>query len=352
MESNPLLGVILIMIGGLTAASFYIPFNRVKQWSWETYWLVGGVFSWIIAPWGLALLFSPNLCDVIKETPLHNLVWAYLFGAMWGVGGLTFGLALRYLGISLGNAMALGYCAAFGTLMPPIFQGKLMEILTTASGKATLVGVCICLVGIAVTGMAGMAKEREVSEEEKKEGVKEFSFVKGVLVATFAGIMSAGMAFGFAAGEPIAQLAVHYGTPPMLQKLPVFCIVLAGGFTTNFIWCVALNIKNGSGKQYLDFARPGLWIANLLLCAAAGITWYLQFFFYGMGDATIGQYKFSSWTVLMASAILFSTCWGLLLKEWHGCSSRTYKLLAIGLGVLLLSMVIVGYGNYLSTAAT
>ena len=327
MEANPLLGVILIMVGGLTSASFYIPFSRVKKWSWETYWLVNGVFSWIIAPWVLAICVSPDLYKVITETPPEDLLKAYLFGAMWGVGGLSFGLAIRYLGLSLGVAMALGYCAAFGTLMPPIFDHTMMGLLATASGKIILVGVGVCLGGIALTGMAGMSKEREMSDEKKKDAVKEFSFMKGILVATFAGIMSAGMSFGFAAGKPIADLAVHYKTPDMLQDIPVLCVILAGGFTTNFIWCVLLNIKNGSGKEYFDFSQPGLWLANAFFCAVAGVTWYLQFFFYGMGRSTIGDYKFSSWTVLMASIIVFSTCWGILLKEWKGCGRRTYILL-------------------------
>ncbi|MCX7426583.1 MAG: L-rhamnose/proton symporter RhaT [Planctomycetia bacterium] len=351
MEANPLLGVILHMIGGLASASFYIPYGKVKKWSWETYWLVGGFFSWIIAPWTLALIISPDLFNVIAETPLYSLSWAYLFGVMWGMGGLTFGLTMRYLGISLGMAIALGYCAAFGTLMPPIVDGTLIEILPTAAGIATLIGVLVCLGGIAVTGMAGMSKERELSDEKKKETIKEFNFVKGILVATFSGIMSAGMSYGFRAGEPIAKLAVEYGTPSMLQNLPVLCVVLAGGFTTNFIWCVGLNLKNRSGGQYFDFSQPRLWLANLFFSAVAGVTWYMQFFFYGMGETKIGPYKFSSWTLHMASIIIFSTCWGILLHEWRGSSRHTFKLLATGLAVLILSLIIVGYGNYLNIPA-
>lgn len=350
MEANPFIGVILHMIGGLASASFYIPYGKVKKWSWETYWLVGGFFSWIIAPWVLAYAIMPSgvsVIDILSNSPVGSLAWAYAFGVMWGMGGLTFGLTMRYLGISLGMAVALGYCAAFGTLMPPIVAGNFMDILTTAPGQATLFGVMMCLGGIAVTGMAGMSKERELPSEKKREIIKEFNFFKGIMVATFSGIMSAGMHYGFRAGEPIANLAVEYGTPPLWQNLPVLCVVLAGGFTTNFIWCVGLNVKNRSGGEYLDFSLPSLWFSNLFFSAVAGVTWYMQFFFYSMGETKIGAFKFSSWTLHMASIIVFSSCWGILLHEWQGSSRRTFRLLFAGLAILMLSMIIVGYGNYL-----
>ncbi|HBO44412.1 MAG TPA: L-rhamnose/proton symporter RhaT [Planctomycetaceae bacterium] len=351
---GPALGILLHMIGGLAAASFYIPYGRVKNWSWEAYWLVGGVFSWIVAPWILALIITPDLFGVLRESwnaSRTAFVWAYLFGAMWGVGGLTFGLTMRYLGISLGMAIALGYCAVVGTLLPPIVKGEFAAIVTSVSGIVILVGVAVCVAGIAVTGLAGIAKERELNDDEKKQTVKEFNFWKGLLTATFSGVMSAGMAFGIAAGRPIAELAVERGTPALLGNLPILCVVLAGGFTTNFLWCVALNVKNRSAREYLDFAQPQRWLANLCFSALAGVTWYMQFFFYGMGETKIGEYRFSSWTLHMASIILFSTCWGIALHEWRGSSSRTFRLLAAGLAALVLSMVVVGYGNKLAADA-
>ena len=346
MDPNPFLGVILHMIGGLASASFYIPYGKVKNWSWESYWLAGGVFSWIIAPWTLALILAPDVVSILFQAPRESIAWAYMFGVMWGVGGLTFGLTMRYLGISLGMAIALGYCAAFGTLIPPVFDGKILQIVNTPPGIATLIGVGVCLVGIAVTGMAGMSKERELSPEKKQETIKEFNFFKGIAVATFSGVMSAGMAYGFRAGEPIAQVALRYDTPHLWQNLPVLCVILTGGFTTNFVWCAALNIKNRSGGDYINTKTP--LVANYFFSAIAGITWYLQFFFYSMGETKIGPYKFSSWTLHMASIIIFSTCWGIILHEWRGSSGRTFRLLALGLFILIASLVIVGYGNYLN----
>jgi len=350
LTANPFLGVVLHSIGGLAAGSFYVPYRGVRKWAWESYWLAGGVFSWILAPWALALLVVPNIGAVLREAPASSLAWSYAFGAMWGVGGLTYGLTMRYLGMSLGVAVALGYCAVFGTLMPPIFNGQIVEVVRTLSGITILGGVAVCVAGIAVSGLAGRSKERELTEEQRKATIREFSFVKGLVVATFSGIMSASMSYGFAAGKPIAALAVRHGTPELWQNIPVLVVVLAGGFTTNFLWCLGLNIRNRSLGDYVNGGAPIL--ANYALCALAGTTWYFQFFFYGMGTTKMGQYDFSSWTLHMATIIIFGTLWGIVLREWKGTSRRTHRLIALGLLVLVSSTLIVGYGNYLGASAT
>src|ERR1700730_15565215 len=248
---NPALGVFFHWLGGLAAASFYVPYRGVKNWAWETYWLVGGFFSWIIAPWILALTMTHDLVRVLYEAPASSLFWAYAFGVLWGLGGLTFGLTMRYLGMSLGMAVALGYTAAFGTLMPPIFRGEFAtQVLGTRSGVIILAGVVICLLGIAVAGVAGIFKEREMSDAQKRASIKEFDLKKGLLVATFSGVMSACFAYGLAAGDPIKEITVRHGTPSLWQGLPVLVVVLLGGFTTNVIWCVILNVRNGTGYQY------------------------------------------------------------------------------------------------------
>ena len=389
MNANPFLGDFFHWLGGLASASFYIPYRGVKKWSWETYWLVGGCFSWIIAPMLLASLLVPGLWDLLRQTPASSLMWAYIFGAMWGLGGLTFGLTMRYLGIALGMAVALGYCAAFGTLMPPIFSGEIADIIHQSSGQVILFGVAVCLAGIAVSGMAGMSKERELTAEQKKATIQEFSFVKGILVATFSGVMSASFAYGLAAGKPLAELAkaslAQHGGTDLWQNLPVLVVVLWGGFTTNFIWCVILNIKNRSAHEYLALRKsvvaevsategvvtwdademagtagngdaaaaanrrtePVPILSNYLFSAIAGTTWYLQFFFYSMGQTRMGKYEFSSWTLHMASIIIFSTLWGIVLREWKGTSTRTHVLIGIGLAMLILSTIVVGYGNFL-----
>lgn len=350
MEADPFLGVLLHAVGGLAAASFYIPYRRVLGWSWETYWLAGGFFSWIVAPWVLALLIVPATPSVLRAAAPADLFWTWFFGVLWGVGGLMFGLTMRYLGISLGYAVALGFCAAFGTLIPPLYDGEMGAIAASAAGRFVLLGVGVCLAGIAVSGMAGRSKERELTDEQKKASVREFSFVKGMIVAVVCGVLSASMSYAFRAGKPIGELAVRQGAPPLWQNLPVLVVILAGGFATNFVWCGLLNLRKRTGRQYFGRAEDGGWAPlgrNYLFCAAAGITWYLQFFFYGMGTTKMGPFDFSSWTLHMAGIIIFSTVWGILLREWRGTGLRTRRLMALGLAVLVASTLVVGYGNYL-----
>jgi L-rhamnose-H+ transport protein len=388
---NPALGVFFHWMGGLASGSFYVPYRGVKLWAWETYWLVGGFFSWIIAPWFLASTMTSDLFGVLREAPSQSLVWTYSFGVLWGLGGLTFGLTMRYLGMSLGMAVALGYTAAFGTLMPPIFRGEFArQVLGTRSGLVILAGVAVCLLGIAFAGAAGVSKEREMSDEQKRVSIKEFALKKGLLVGTFSGVMSACFAYGLAAGDPIKAITLHHGTSTLWQGLPVLVVLLAGGFTTNFIWCLILNRRNKTGSQYfraeirgrlpnrgeehiLETATdaPGEemaaaaalpmvnqqtlrapMLANYLFSALAGTTWYFQFFFYTMGETQMGRFKFSSWTLHMASIIIFSTLWGIALKEWKGAGVKTKWLVACSLVVLVGSTVVVGYGNYLGAATS
>ena len=348
MIPNVLLGVFLHSVGGYAAASFYIPFKKVKNWAWETYWLVGGFFSWIIAPSVVAYLAVPELGSILREAPESSFYWSYFFGVLWGIGGLTFGLSMRYLGMSLGYAIVLGFCAFFGTIIPPIFTGEIGGIVATTSGLVTLGGLAVCLLGIAVCAHAGVLKERELSREEQKKSIQEFNFRLGVWVALLSGVMSACMAFAIAAGKPIAALAVQYNTPQLWQNSPLFIIILAGGFTTNFIWSVILNIRNRTGGEYFRSSHHS-FLSNYFFSAVAGITWYFQFMFYGMGTTQMGSYDFSSWTLHMAFIIIFSNVWALLFREWRGVHRRTLLWIISGILVLILSTCIVGVGNYLAS---
>ncbi len=388
MNPNPALGVFFHWLGGLASGSFYVPYRGVKHWSWETYWLVGGVFSWIIAPWLFAGILTRSLLSVLGATSPGTLFWCYTFGLLWGIGGLTFGLTMRYLGLSLGMAIVMGLCAAFGTLMPPIFSGTFFtQVAGTTSGRVILLGIAVCLAGIAIAGLAGIYKERSMPVNAKQSSIKEFSLKKGFLVALVSGVMSACFAYGLAAGNPIKAMTIRAGTPALWQGLPVLVIVLLGGFTTNFIWTVYLNLRNKTGHEYLASELPVAFtdrnapqpigetaltgpttsvlthapaalmresvtvplLSNYLLCAVAGVTWYLQFFFYSMGETKMGRYTFSSWTLHMASIVIFSSLWGIGLKEWRGAGKTAIRLLVAGLLILVGSTVIIGYGNYLAS---
>ena len=348
MAPNPFLGVFLHAVGGLAAGSFYIPFKRVKGWAWESYWIVGGFFSWIIVPLVLAFLICPDLVGVMKGSPSRSLLLTYIFGLLWGLGGLTFGLSMRYLGLSLGYALTLGFCAVFGTIIPPLFTGAAADLIGRLSGQVTLLGIIICLAGMVVAANAGRSKESELSTEAKKAAIQEFNFAKGLWVAVFSGVMSACMALAFWKGAPIAETAVRFGMPPLFKNLPVLVIALAGGFTTNMLWCLGLNIKNHSFGDYFKRDRAPL-IRNYIFSALAGTIWYFQFFFYSMGTTKMGKYDFSSWTIHMAFIIVFSNLWGLYFREWKGTSRRTHWLIVAGILVLVASTLVVGAGNYIAS---
>ena len=344
---NPMLGVFLHAVGGFAAGSFYIPFRGVRKWAWESGWMVNGLFAWVIVPWVVAGLTVPHLLPVLKQSPSSSLFWSYFFGVLWGVGSFTFGLTMRYLGMSLGYALALGNTAAFGTIIPPIYFGTFGGLLAKTSGLITVGGVLICLLGISIVGLAGMAREKESSELEKRTAIREFNFRKGFWIAILCGVMSACFAFGIAAGKPIAHQALLNGTPSIWQNGPVFIVILAGGLTTSLIWCVFLGIKNRSLGDYVNREAP--LPANYFFSALAGITWYFQFMFYGMGTTRMGKYDFSSWSIHMAFIIVFSNLWGLYFREWKGASRRTYGLIVFAILVLVLSTAIIGVGNYLAS---
>jgi L-rhamnose-H+ transport protein len=341
---DPIAGILLIALGSIGAASFYVPFKKVKTWAWESYWISQGLFAWIIIPWLFALIFIPRgeLIPIIKESPSSAKLMAAFFGMLWGFGGLTFGLSLRYLGVALGQSIALGLCAAFGTLLPPIIAGD--NLFATKGGILTVIGVAITVAGIIIIGYAGSLKSKEMSEEEKKAAVKEFALKKGILIAIFAGIMSACFNFGFEAGKPIENVALAHGANPLFQKNPSLIFILLGGFLTNLVYCGFLNIRNKTYKDYYTVSGNVL-MNNLFFTFLAGLLWFLQFHFYGMGSSKLpaGMAVFG-WSILMALNIAISNIWGIILREWKGVKPKTIVVLIAGIAVLILSTFIVKLG--------
>jgi L-rhamnose-H+ transport protein len=356
MTPNPLIGVLYHWLGGLASASFYVPYRGVKRWSWEIYWLTGGIFSWLLAPWFFASIQTQDLLGVLGRTPSPAIWWPVFFGLLWGFGGLGYGLVMRYLGLSLGMAVVLGLCTVFGTLIPPLFTGEFHEkLLATTSGNIVLLGLALTLAGIIVVAIAGAKKNALLTPEEKLAVVAEFDFKKGIIVAIFAGIMSACFAFGLAAGEPVKALSAAAGTGPLWTGLPVLCLVMFGGLITNGIWCAFLILRNKSAAEWVGRTkdagpRPPL-VANFALSALAGTTWYFQFFFYTMGESQMGRLGFSSWTLHMASIIIFGTLWGFAFREWKAAGARIKAIVWSGIGLLLIATVVIGYGNSLALSA-
>lgn len=351
--ANPLLGVLFHWIGGLASASFYVPYRGVKWWRWEIFWLTGGLFSWMVVPWLFAAVQTNDLPGVMAQVPARIVGLCVLFGMLWGVGGLTYGLTMRYLGLSLGMAVVLGLCTVFGTLIPPLVQGDFAaKLLDMASGRMVLLGLGVTLAGIVVVAIAGARKDAALSPAQKAAAIAEFDFRKGVAVAIFSGILSACFAFGLAAGEPIKALSAAAGTGPLWTGLPALCLVMGGGLITNLLWCGALIVRNRSAGEWVGRVAPGEprppLLANYLLCALAGTLWYFQFFFYTMGESQMGRFGFSSWTLHMASIIIFGTIWGFALREWKVAARPVRMAVWAGVGLLVLATVIIGYGNMLA----
>jgi L-rhamnose-H+ transport protein len=355
-----ILGIFYHFIGGAASGSFYVPYTKVKGWHWENFWIVGGLFSWLIVPPIAAWLTIPHFAEIISNTPASTFGWTFFWGVLWGIGGLMYGLGMRYLGMSLGNSVLLGFTSAFGALAPAIYynfhsvKGKVTftDLLDNHWGQIVLVGVVMCLLGIFICGRAGVLKERELSKEKKKESVKEFNLVKGLIVCIISGILSACFNYGIEAGSKMAEVAndTWKAANPtemgnfLYRNNVIYIVLLWGGLTTNFIWCMYLNIRNKTFGDYVDNKTP--LFRNYLFCAIAGTLWFLQFFFYGMGESKLGNGA-SSWILHMSFIILVANLWGFALKEWKGVSRKTRTTIIVGIITIIASVMLVGYGNAL-----
>jgi L-rhamnose-H+ transport protein len=349
-----LLGVIFHFIGGFASGSFYMPYKQVKGWNWESFWIVGGMFSWLIVPPVAAYLTIPGFVEIIQGTSGSILLLTYFFGVLWGIGGLTYGLGVRYLGVSLGSSIILGLCMVFGALIPALYydvnpvEGKdtFSQMISSNWGMTVLGGLLLCVIGIVVSGKAGGMKEKEM-----KAVSAEYKFALGMTVAIVSGILSACFNFGLEAGQSMANVAntiwvtSHPGEGEFLYRNNVVYVVLLwGGLTTNFVWCMVLNLRNKTFGDYTNRSSPLL--KNYLFSALAGTMWFLQFFFYGMGESKLGNGA-SSWILHMAFIILIANVWGLVLREWKGVGKKTNATIIAGIAIIIVSVLVVGYGNSL-----
>ena len=337
-----LIGLLIIAIGAFCQSSSYVPINKIKSWSWESYWIVQGLFAWLVLPLLGALLAVPeghSLGELFASASSFNIWMTILFGVLWGVGGLTFGLSMRYLGVALGQSIALGTCAALGTVMGPVLlniffpENDPLSQLTAA----VIIGVLVTLVGIAIIGVAGSMKAASLSEEEKKAAVKDFNFPKGIVIALLAGFMSGCFNVGLEFGS-----GINFGdlTPDIYKTLPATLLVTLGGFVTNAVYCFYQNQKN---HTWGDYAKGGVLLNNVLFCFLAGALWYSQFFGLALGKGCLSSsptLMTLSFCILMALNVIFSNVWGIILKEWKGCSSKTIMVLVTGIVVLILSCFI------------
>lgn len=364
-----LLGIIFHALGGASSGSWYMPYNWVKKWRWEIYWITGGLFSWLIMPY-LAVVFTiPDWQGILQAADGNVIRNTYIMGLLWGVGGLTYGLAIRYLGMSLGNSVLLGITSVVGSLGLPVLRNipglaevlpaglSFSDLFSSTGGRIVLLGIAILLVGIILSGRAGIIKDKDLAG--KKEGVnQEFKLATGLVIAVISGVLSAFFSFGIDAGKEMSEvartLAVENNYPfitetgsgfkYLFENNIIFFVILWGGLTTNFIWSLGLILKNKTGGDFVDRKSP--LVRNYLFCALAGTTWFLQFFFYGMGETKIGNGA-SSWTLHMATIILTANLWGFYRKEWRSVSKKSFNMILFGIGTILLSVIIIGVAKWL-----
>lgn len=342
---NFAIGLVIIAIGSFGQSSSYVPINRVKEWSWESFWLTQGIFAWLVFPILGALLAVPSghsLGEILMSGGSNAMLKTMGYGVLWGIGGLTFGLSMRYLGIALGQSIALGTCSAFGTIIPALMGGT---DLFHGKGLILLIAVSIALAGIAIIGYAGALRAKNMSEEERKAAIKDFALGKGLLVALLAGVMSACFSLGLAAGQPIADAAATMGSAALFVTLPATLLVTIGGFVTNAVYCLYQNVKNKTIKDYISVPK-NILINNLLFCALAGGLWYSQFFGLGVGKSFFEEgsvIMVFSWSILMSLNVTFSNVWGIILKEWKGVNTKTWAVLIIGLLILIFSTFVINF---------
>jgi L-rhamnose-H+ transport protein len=330
------------IVGAASAASFYAPIEKVKKWSWETTWAIAGFFSWILLPIGVSLILLPHFVAFYASLDPHQMLMVVLFGAMWGVGNVSYGLTMRYLGMSLGIGVAIGVTLVVGTIVPPVIHGQEALLFSTHGGQLTLAGIVIALAGIAVVSYAGHQKEQQLGR-----GVEEFNVMLGLALAVMCGIFSSGFSFGLDAATPIRKAALAAGVSPLYARLPSYVLIMGGGAVVNMTYCfVRLAFKKSlSLRADLSQSRPVL-VKNASLAAAGGIMWYLQFFFYAWGEANIpARVGYVNWMLHMSIYVLCGALVGLALGEWKGVGSRPVRLLWVGIIIIIAAANLVGLGT-------
>jgi len=347
MSFRILSGILLIALGAFSSGSFAVPFGKIKGWGWETYWMVFSLGAYILFPLIACLVFSPDFIRIIQSTPSETVLAVFLLGAVYGIGNLSFGLALRYLGLSLGYSLSLGLMLAIGTLIPPMIDGRLQVMMQNPGGTLLILGVMVACFGIALSAWAGILKDKHVSAAKKQESIGEFNLLKGSMAAVLVGITGSAMSLGFEQGLPISDIAAKQGVDPLFTMMPLMVVLFSGTFITTLVWCFYLGTKNKSLKNYRMAESSNVLIWNYLFGLLAGLLWFSQFIVYGMGKSKMGPFTFTSWGILMALTIVFATVWGLFRNEWKGASRKVYVLMVFSLVIIIVSSFMIGISGSL-----
>jgi len=340
-------GLLLISAGAFSAGSFAIPFGKIRDWKWETYWFVYSFGAYILFPLAACIIFTPHFITIYKNVPSEILLRVFVLGAVYGIGNLSFGLSLRYLGISLGYALSLGLILALGTLIPPLIDGRLKIMIVSSGGSLLIAGVAVACCGIALSGIAGYLKDKRYEESENQKANPEFNFVKGLFAAILVGITGSAMSLGMEQGKALADFFEKSGADPLFTTIPVMLVLLSGTLVTTIIWCLYLGIRNRSLNDYLQCGTITTLGGNYIYSLSAGFLWFMQFIFYGMGKSKMGPFTFTSWGILVGLTIVFATLWGLYRKEWKGVSMKISFLMVLSMLIIILSSYLIGISGSL-----
>ncbi len=329
------------MVGAASAASFYAPIGKVKKWSWETTWAVAGVFSWVLLPIAVSLFLLPDFWAFYARLDSDVVLKTCLFGCMWGIGNVNYGLTMRYLGMSLGIGIAIGTTLVVGTLMPPFMHGQFLFLFTTRNGMVTLAGIVVALIGVAVVTYAGHQKEKQLGLT-----AEQFDLKKGLMLALMCGFFSSGMSFAIDAAKPIEAAALQLGVHPLYAALPSYVIIMGGGALVNFAYCFGRLALKSDLSLRADLSNPAsVNLGNAAMAAAGGTMWYLQFFFYAWGAANVPErLTYVNWMLHMSGYVLFGGLVGLALGEWAKVDKRPVMILWAGMIIIILAANLVGLG--------
>lgn len=340
-------GVLYHAVGASGAALCYTPQKKVAGWSWQTYWLAQAFICWLVLPVVVAWLTIPHLRAVLQQAPASAMQRSFFLGMAYGIGGTAFGIAIRYVGFSLTYAIAVGISCVLGTLLPPLVNGTLGKVFESAGAVYLSGGVIMGALGIALCGLAGRNKEKDLEKLQNNKAV--FSLAKGLPLCLLAGVLSALYGFSIDQGKPIADAAAAHGAGHFKTNA-IYIFSNSGAFVTTLIYCLYLHNKKRTFREYsVTAGRQGHLSLNYAMALLTGLLWYGQFFFYGLGTVRMGKYEFTSWAIHMIMLVLFSSVAGLMMKEWKQCSRRTIRILVVALLVLVIAILSLGYGNYLGS---
>ncbi len=350
MIANPLLGAVLHAVGAAAATFCFMPQQKLKAWSWQTYWVSQATVGWLIAPLLGAWLTIPELSQVLQEAPRGAMLLTFTLGAAYGIGGTAFGLAIRHIGYSLTYAIAIGLSCILGTLAGPILRGELGKLFGQVGAYWVMGGIAIGLIGTMLCGLAGRWKEVELASEEKTS----FNLPKGLMLSVVAGVLSA--VYGIAINDtaaPITKIAAEHGAGYWQTNI-AYVFANTGTFLTAALYALWLGRKEKTLGEFTggEGSSVGSLIANYGLAALTGLLWYSQFLFYGIAHVRMGRFQFSSWAIHMTMLILFSSVAGLVMREWSGCQRRTRWVIFVALAILVGSVLMIAYGNYAAEQAS